>query len=97
MKPIAILIFALVARVLWAFPLWVTYATCGALAAWALGYELHHRRKIRRFAEDNPLPVDPPTWVPCPVRSQLHGGTYFMCAERAGHEGHHTNGDRLWD
>lgn len=100
MRPIGVVIFAVLARLLWIFPAWVAGAAGVALALFFVGLEfrswLRNRSFVREALVDNGLEHYKPA-PRCPSRSTI-GQVYHRCGLSEGHEGPHE-GDlcRYWD
>jgi hypothetical protein len=90
MKPPAFaLLCAVIARVLWFAPWWVSAVLIAGFGI-ALGAEHEmQRRRMKRYSAEAEASVRgaADSWEPCNARKEVLPGVFVQCVKRAGHDG----------
>jgi hypothetical protein len=91
MRPFALVVFAVLARLLWIWPAWVAVLAGGALAIVFVVEYVRSELRRRRWDAEGPSPPFASTTTPqCTSRSTI-GTVYHRCSHQEGHEGPHQD------
>lgn len=85
MKPIALLLFAVLARLLWSLPVWWAVVALAGAAGYILVEEWRQRARMKAYKVPSPDTFE--EWQPCSARKKIFEGLELRCVKRAGHDG----------